>query len=331
MYSIQNISIESSAELFKYISEEDIYIHYLGDFDNNTWIKSPFRPNEKAPSFKISYYKSKWVWTDFGRDPRPKDPINLVQELYNLNFIDAINKIYSDVYLNCTSSKTIKSILPKTIYSSCKIFTEFKDFEFKYWEDALFTMKDLNELNIHSGEIRNNGIVWNNSTAIDPSFVYLFDKHSPIYKGYRPYSADPKNKFYAYNVVGHIQGYDLLPETGDILIITGSYKDVGVWKKLGYPAIAPHSENMFISPFDLYDLQKRFKHIYVNYNTDLTGITKSIQYTNEYDLKYFNIPSTYGCTDPFELIMLDPTSNYELLDDLFKKKFKRDNHSTIQQ
>ena len=324
MYNINNINVETSAELYKYVSEEDIYIYYIGDFYNNKWFKSPFRPNEKAPSFKISYYNNHWVWVDFGRDPRPRDPINLVQELYNLNFTDTLNKIYEDVYVGNKETKVIKNILPKTIYSSAVIYENFKDFEFKYWEDALFTLEELQELRIHSGQIRNNGIVWNNSKSGDPSFIYLFDKVTPIYKGYRPYAKDPKLKFYAHNVVGHIQGWDLLPETGDILIITGSYKDVGVWRKLGYPAIAPHSENMFISPFDLYELQSRFKHIYVNYNTDLTGIKKSTEFTNEHGLNYFNIPREYNCTDPFELVMLDPTSNYELLDHLFKEKLKRD-------
>ena len=320
MLSINNIEVSSKNELNLYISDEDIYKYYLGDFEDNTWFSSPWRVDPK-PSLKISYYKNNWVWVDYGEDPRPKDSINFVEKLYNISYNAALQKVYKDIYLNTNYEKSIISSVKIEKKSFCKIRSNFHSWELDYWKKVDILEKDLKYWNIYSGEIRYDGRLWHKSIEKDPLFIYMFDKTVPIYKGYRPYANDSLLKFFCKNTAGHIQGWDKLPPTGDILIITKSYKDVLIWWKLGYPAIAPHSENMFISPFDVYDLQSRFKNIYVNYDNDATGVKKCIEYTNEYGLKYFNLPISTNCKDPFQFVVCN---NYDDLNNLFLEKLKRD-------
>lgn len=303
------------------ISDEDVYFHYLGDFENNSWFSAPWR-SDTTPSLRITYYKDKWVWTDFGEDSRPKDSINFIERYYNVDRIEAVKKGWEDIVLNSNRELNLKkSIIPHEIQSYCKL-TKFTDFELEYWKKANITERDLQYFNVYSGEIRHNNFLWHKSKKNDPLFIYMFDKKIPIYKGYRPFSKNSKLKFYAKNVCNHIQGLEKLPNFGKILIITKSYKDVIVWYKLGYPAIAPHSENMFISPFDLYDLESRFEHIYVNYDNDDTGVKKSLMYCTQYNLKYFNIPKNTNCKDCFEFVC---NNSYEKLEALFKNKLLRDN------
>jgi hypothetical protein len=324
MWSTFDIIIHDLKELHQYVSDEDILYYYVGDFDNNSWVKSPFRPDEKAPSFRITYYNDDWVWTDFGRDTRPKKAIDFVKEFYNLNYYEAINKVYQDIYLNKDHKQLIKKVIKTENHSFCKIRSILTPGELEYWAPANITDKDLKYWKIYSGEIRNKGILWHRSTDKDPLFIYMWDKVKPIYKGYRPYAKETKGKFYANNVVGHIQGLEYLPDSGDILIITKSYKDVIVWWKLGYSAIAPHAETLFLSPFDIYDLQQRFKKIYVNYDNDETGVSKCIKFTTEYGLNYFNLPKSTGCKDPFELVI---KYGYDELNNLLKEKIKRDENN----
>ena len=94
------------------------------------------------------------------------------------------DKSYEYVYeYKQESQKTLTIYSFYYVTDNNLITSLFKDFEFKYWEDALFTLDELKELRIHSGQIRNNGVVWNNSKPGDPSFIYLFDK---IPSGCRP-------------------------------------------------------------------------------------------------------------------------------------------------
>lgn len=318
MYSFK--SSEVTVEDFKNtISDEDIFFYYLGDFENNSWFSAPWR-TDTDPSLRISYYNDNWVWVDFGEDPRPKDGISFIMRYYNVDFITAVQKGWQDI--NIADKHTVKK---KVIKHDSKSYCNIRDllpFELEYWANANITKKDLDYFNVYSGEIRHNSILWHRSIEKDPLFIYMWDKKTPIYKGYRPFAPTHRLKFYAKNISGHIQGLDKLPDKGNILIITKSYKDVIVWWKLGYPAIAPHSENMFISPFDLYELESRFKHIYINYDNDDTGVKKSIQYSSEHNLKYFNLPVSTNCKDPFQFVVCN---GYNDLNNLFIEKQKRDN------
>lgn len=313
------VESEISVEEFKKeISNEDIFYYYLGDFENNSWFSAPWR-NDTDPSLRISYYNNSWVWVDFGEDPRPKDGISFIMKYYNISFVEALQQGWKDITGLGTKSVK-KQVIKHNNKSYCNI-RNLLPFEVSYWESANITLDDLNKFNVVSGEIRHNDIIWHKSKEKDPLFIYMWDKKTPIYKGYRPFAPDPRLKFYSKNITNHIQGWDLLPEKGNILIITKSYKDVIVWYKLGYPAIAPHSENMFISPFDLYELESRFKHIYINYDNDDTGVKKSIQYSSEHNLKYFNLPISTNCKDPFQFVVCD---GYDNLNNLFLEKQKRD-------
>jgi len=91
---------------------------------------------------------------------------------------------------------------------------------------------------------------------------------------------------------------------------------------LGIPAVAPHSESIFLTEHQIRELQDRFTCIYVNFDNDSTGIQKSIEMTKEYELYYWNVPYSYTkCKDPSDMV------NYYSYQDLRKAlndKFMRD-------
>lgn len=73
-----------------------------------------------------------------------------------------------------------------------------------------------------------------------------------------------------------LQGDHMLPKTGDYLVITKSLKDVMTLYNLGIPAIAPISENCFLSEAQYHRLKERFKHIILLYDNDRPGLRAMI-------------------------------------------------------
>ena len=65
----------------------------------------------------------------------------------------------------------------------------------------------------------------------------------------------------------------MLPKTGDSVIITKSLKDVMCLYEYGIPAIAPCSENMFLTDSQYNKLKGRYEHIGLLWDIDLPGIS----------------------------------------------------------
>lgn len=64
----------------------------------------------------------------------------------------------------------------------------------------------------------------------------------------------------------------MLPKTGEYLVVTKALKDVAVLYEYGIPAIAPCSENLFITESQYNRLKCRFKKIFCLYDMDIPGV-----------------------------------------------------------
>ena len=78
---------------------------------------------------------------------------------------------------------------------------------------------------------------------------------------------------------------------GDDLVITKSLKDVMVLYEHGITAIAPCSENLFVSDSQYDKLKRKYKHIYLFYDTDQPGIKAMCKIKKQYpDLRVLFLP-----------------------------------------
>lgn len=278
-------------ELIKLVSEEDILYHYYGEYEIDTLMPCPFR-EETRPSFMISYVKGKLKWIRYGIIDRYSSPVDLVRIKYKLAYHDAIQKIYEDLFLQ----KKAKGIVPKEkkerkhLLQSPEYVENFEEFELEYWKQYHFSKETLLEWNVYPCTRYWIGDkVWHSSKKGDPLFVYIHDELKQIWTGYRPLGP-PEEKFKKHNVSSHIMGLDKIPFLGDYLFITSSYKDIITLSLLGYPAIAPHSERSLIPSELIKSLKLTFKHIYVAYDNDATGVAQSIELTKIHNLRYWNTP-----------------------------------------
>lgn len=96
-----------------------------------------------------------------------------------------------------------------------------------------------------------------------------------------------------------LQGAAQLPKDGgDYVVITKSLKDCMCLYELGIPAVAPISENIFITDAQYKKLQEKFKHIILFYDNDIAGIGNMNKIRKEYpDVHVVYIPRRYQVKD----------------------------------
>lgn len=322
-WRLDNIEIKNYETLLNYVSEEDIYLRYFGEFQLNKKYLCPFK-YEKTPSFEFKYVNGRIKWVRYGMfGDRSYGALDFVMILNNLTFLQALQVVFNDLYINNTTDNN-NFILDKKITNvtcSLKYDINLTEKELLYWKQYHFTKEDLQYWNIYTcTEYWINGFKWHSTTNEDPMFVYLHSSDS--WTIYRPLVINKDDKFRKYNIKKHLMGYDKLPEKGDILFITSSYKDVITLYKLGYYAVAPHSERIILDEHLVLELKSRFKYIYVAYDNDSTGVNASKEFTTKYNLKYWNIPKDCdGNKDPSDY---SKCHGLDKLNNNIKAKFKRD-------
>ena len=82
-----------------------------------------------------------------------------------------------------------------------------------------------------------------------------------------------KHKFLSNWKSFRLQGSHLLPKEGDYVVVTKSLKDCAVLYEFGIPAIAPISENCYLTDAQHKKLIKKFKHVILFYDSDSCGIS----------------------------------------------------------
>jgi hypothetical protein len=170
----------------------------------------------------------------------------------------------------------------------------FDSTDLEYWGNYYITQQQLEKHKVFRAEK-----VWINDSPFytytpEPCYVYLFPDDTM--EVYRPFKISLKWRTNS----NYTQGYNLLPETGDTLIITKSLKDIMVLDTLGYNAISPPAEGHPIREIE--SLKERFNNIYVFYDNDIAGVRSSIKLTSMYELDYINIPKEFEEKDPSDFV-----------------------------
>lgn len=306
--------------IYKYITSYEIFKTYSKNFKEvNKSFFSDFR-KETRPSCQVTCYNGDLLYTDFGLGKSFR-AINFVMYKFGLNYYEALEKINKDFNLNLgviiknknNSNKIViskpievinknnnihnKSVLSKIIKIKKRSFnTNDKEFWNKYGI-KLNTLELFNVVPISHFWINSNMFY-----ADKYAYSYNFKMVDKIFrrKIYQPFS-----KYKWLNNGGKIiQGDNMLPKTGDVLIITKALKDVMSLYELGFTSIAPPSESSLISKEYMNDIKKRFKQIYIFFDNDDAGIYFTSRFKEEYKLnKSIFIPKEYKVKDISDFIL----------------------------
>lgn len=302
--------------LLSKINQESIMQYYTGqDVNSKKLFTSVLRKDNHVT---CSFYKSKsgiLYMHDFATNEH-LDCWNIVMQLYNCNYYDALNIIAQDfgfvegTHKNVSPPKLVND-LKET--ESSKIQVQIKDFtekELEWWNQFGISKKLLKKYHVFSLQhVFLNGQLRFTSSEQCPIYGYYFGKdknHEEKWKIYFPM----RQEFRFLNNVSKktLQGYHQLPKTGDLLVITKSMKDCISLYGFGIPACAPNSETLFVNDKQLEEFKQRFKHILVVYDQDKPGKHNMWLIRKQHpELNFFTMPKDLAkdFTDSVQLVGVD--------------------------
>lgn len=278
--------------IFKKITSYDIFRKYCLEFKEvGKAFHSPFR-TDKHPSAFIIYYNGDLLFKDFGGDSLRA--INFVSKLLSLNFPETLERINNDFGLGLEGGEFENSKMENkkiVLYDKEDLVIKIKrknweQKDINYWMQYNIQLTTLKLFDVYP--ISHYSV--NDYIEIADSLAYSYDYYweNGIFrrKIYQPFN----KKKWINNGGKVVQGEGMLPKNGDLLIITSSLKDVMTLYELGYIAIAPTSETSFV-PEKYFEKQtSRFKHKLLFFDSDDTGIKRSIELSKKWNIDYILIP-----------------------------------------
>ena len=324
-------SLITKEDILSKVSEEAIFKYYLGVTPSKKLIVSKFR-NDNNPTCSF-YRKNKYLYLHDFATGEFINCFSCVQKLFNISFTEAIKKIADDFGL--TKLGPTNYIAQIANFSTPKLDTkketlievevkDFSDSELNWWRSFGVYKKTLQKFQVVSCKtvFLNKQII---AQAKDKD--YIFGYYGGIVNkipAWRIYYPKRKNyRFLSNWKANHIQGYDQLAKTGNLLVITKSLKDVMALWAYKINAIAPTSENLFIPDKMLEELKTRFKRIVVFYDNDLPGVSGLNKIKKLHpELLYFFIPRKLGAKDFSDLRKKYGFHNTKKIITKFLKKIK---------
>lgn len=294
--------------ILKRVSEEQLMEHYLGIPVKRGLFVSPLR-QDKNPT--CAFYRNKrgdLIFKDFG-STFCGNFISVVMEKFQCSFARALHIIANDFGIIHDTNLKINS--PKLEYTGNSLsehksaiiqveIREFQDYELDWWKSYGISKETLKKFNVFSCKnIFLNGNLFHLETSNQKIFGYYGGVKDGI-EQWRIYFPNKKKfKFLSNWSSKKIQGAAQLPKDGgEFLVITKSLKDCMVFYEFGIPAIAPCSENLFVTSNQYLKLKSKFKNILVLYDNDLPGIKGMQRIKKEYpELKVAFIPRKYNAKD----------------------------------
>lgn len=299
-------------EILNKVSEYDIWKKYCTNFED---INKPFLSelyNDRNPSCRIKHNSlNRLIYKDFGTGDS-YDCFSYIQVKYNCNFRESLWIVYSDFKLGYIKHDILpKLVLNDVTESKNKVKKAFIEIvpqgytltDYNYWSQFHIPLDKLIEYDVFSCKVaylhtKDGRTITFEYRDNNPIYAYRFTNEDGNYnyKLYFPL-ADKKYKWLFSGSCNDIEGFDQLPLSNNILILTKSLKDCICYNLIGYPAISLQGETNKLSNDLIYKLYKRFDSIIVNYDNDEEGIKGSNRLNNQYNLKYFFIDNYKDLSD----------------------------------
>ena len=253
----------------------------------NVQIKSVFHPTEKTPSMYVFVDKSQYKFKDFSTG-KGGNKIDLVKELFNLDYSKAVFKITQDYnkFIVEKGEYTQSTIKPEAKYKVDSVIKrDWNNNDKKFWLQFNIGEDILNKYNVTAVDYYHM-VKEDNKITIQQPYIYAYLSKNEVYKIYQPRN----KKFKFIKVKPHLQGLDQLEYKQPYLVICSSLKDAMCLKQFGYnlEVIAPDSENTIIKPYIIANLKKKYKKVVTLFDNDVAGHAA----VNKY-LLHFNIKGTW--------------------------------------
>lgn len=307
-FSLEPLNITQELILNK-VSEEQIMEHYLGIKIQKGLFKSPLRQDKRPTCGFYRNRRGRLIMKDFS-GAFSGDCFSVVMEKFQCSYYMALQIIAND--FGIIHRKDLKINSPKIEYSGIKFeerksakiqvqTREFNQTELNWWLRYGINKSTLKKFRVYPIDA-----VWLNDHLFyqNTSNQLVFGYYGGISDGlelwriYYP-SHRSKFKFISNWKSTKIQGAHMLSKDGgDYLIITKSLKDCAALYEFGIPAIAPCSENLFVTESQYERLKQKYKRIFLLYDLDGPGIAAAKKIKRQFpDVKILLTPRELGYKD----------------------------------
>ena len=271
-----DVSPITKESILKFVSEMDIFLRYCSNFKEFSKSFLSELRNENNPSCRIYTNDNNTLkYKDFASGDN-FDCWNYVMQKFNCNYYEALNIISNDFNLGNGNMLINPRIIAandefKPIIKSKIEFIKqpWNITDYNFWSQYCIDFKILDFYNVISASSvilykGNERFIFHYSKS-KPRYGYIFKNSN---KAYSPYD-DKIGKWLYDGDVNNIEGWDQLDESGDVLVITKSLKDVMCYRILGINAISLPSESSRLTIKTVVNLRTRFKRIIINMRMNL--------------------------------------------------------------
>lgn len=318
----------SLTEIFSMFTETQVLCAVFPEIKEIPCImNSPLR-EDKHPSFSIYMSNSNHImYKDFGESNTSGGLIDLLCAYWKCTFNQALDKISKLMIKGdnvIIKPKQIKTITRKEANQLSKIEVKVRpwhDYDYAYWESYGITRKWLKYAEIYP--ISYKIITKKDSVAgKEKRYVFPTDKYAYCFaerkngklqlKIYQPYNT--KGFKWCSKMDSSVIGlWTKVPEYGEKVVIASSLKDALVIScQLGIPSICLQGEGYDISDTAIKELKRRYKKIFISFDTDEAGIKDAEKLTKR--TGFVNIVPDLGTEKDF-------SDYYKSLED--KNQFKQ--------
>lgn len=280
-------------DILSEITQEEIFGIFIKapiiiDKDKATYV-APYR-NDKKPDCYFTEYDGRIFFVDFAESPPSLNCFSFIQKCAEL-------KDYGEVYKFITKTLGLKGVKKIQIDTSIKEESKLKEINkqrsikylprpFNNKDKSFWSKYGISRENLMEDKVIPISMYRSISRKGEPFTIKTFDImyaytdfNNNRVKIYRPYGTD-ESKWFTNCTQNDIGGINSLPEFGELLLITKSYKDYRVLKNQGITTIWFQNEGMLPNPTILKILTNRFKKIVVWFDNDETGIRAAKKVVN---------------------------------------------------
>lgn len=282
-----NIPIQVTKELLLQRNSEETYMeHYLGIKPGKGLFRSPLR-KDKTPTCGFTRDKAgRLVFKDFS-GAFYGDFINVVMVKYSVSYHRALEIIANDFGIlsipGLTKNKSCVKEYSNTKFEASEgseIKVKVKDFteeELHWWGNFGINLPTLKKFYCFSCElVYLNGDIYSYSSRKKFNFGYFYPVSNKDKQYWRIYYPQNRTRKWISNwSKTMIQGWHLLPKSGELLVITKSMKDCMSLYECNIPAIAPNSETLFLTDAQYDNIAIKFKRIILLWDNDLPGVSNA--------------------------------------------------------
>lgn len=277
----------SVAEIFSYFSEAEVLSSVFPEIKSlPTVISSPLRVDHK-PSFSIYLSNSNHIrYKDFATG-ETGGLLDLLCQYWGCTFTQCLSKISNmligdkDIEIKPKQIKTFTRKETNHLTLIQVVVRPWRDYDYEYWASYGVDKKWLHYAEIYPISYK---IVTKKDSPKDKGKRYIFpaDKYAYVFKEMKEGQLSIKI-YQPYNTKGYkwcsrmdksvISLWTKVPEYGDKIVICSSVKDsLCLSSQLHIPAICPQGEAYNISDTAIKELKRRFKKVFICYDTDKAGL-----------------------------------------------------------